>query len=311
MPRRSLPRIGSLVAATTAVLAGTLAGAAPASAVIGDPFARLEPVDAAAVVAVPDRAPECDVVVYTPASAQEPMSAEWCVPAGHGGDAVVLVHGGGGYEGDPGDVGVWRDEHLAAGRATLVIEYTLLDVGSHASVYPRPEQNVMAAVQWVRLQADGDVVVHGFSAGARLAAIVATATPDPAFAGSELHAGVSASVDGAILFYGYYDGSQFHGGQYYGAAVEPAEATAIDMATADDPPVLIVHGTDDVMTDPAGAVEFAAALDAAGGEVELVLVEGENHVFDGYGTDRLTDAGAALVPTVDAFFAAVEITPGW
>ena len=236
MPLRSPQRIGSLVAATAAVLAGTLAGAAPASAVIGDPFARLEPVDAAAVVVVPAREPDCEVVVYTPASALEPMSAEWCVPAGHGGDAVVLVHGGGGYEGDPDDVGVWRDEHLAAGRATLAIEYTLLDVDAGASVYPLPEQNVMAAVQWARRHADGGVIVHGFSAGARLAAIVATAADDPAFAGGEMHAGVSARVDGAILFYGYYDGSQFHGEQYYGAAVVPAEASAIGMVTADDRP---------------------------------------------------------------------------
>lgn len=291
------------VAATIAVLAATLAGGSTAAAVIGDPVARPVAPEANALAVLSDREPTCEVVVYTPATAASPMTGEWCAASGHDGDVVVLVHGGGGYEGDPSDVAVWRDEHLAAGRATLVIEYTLLDVGSGVATYPQPEQNVMAAVQYARMRVDGDVIVHGFSAGARLAAIVATVADDPAFDGDELYDGVSARVDGAILFYGYYDGSQFHGEQYYGPSGAAAEASAIDMISPDDPPMLIVHGTDDVMTDPAGALEFAAALDAVGGEAELVLVDGENHVFDGYGADVLTEAGAALVPTIDAYVA--------
>ena len=60
--------------------------------------------------------------------------------------------------------------------------------------------------------------------------------------------------------------------------------------------MLVVHGTDDVMTDPAGAVEFAAALDA-----ELILVDGANHGFDGYGAAELTEAGTGLVPAIDGY----------
>ena len=301
MSRRSPQRIGLLVAATAAVLAGSLAGGAAASPVISDPIAELDAIDARAVAVTPQREPACRTVRYTPSSAAVAMTGEWCAPPAGGGDVVVLVHGGGGYEGDPADATAWRDEHIAAGRTTFVIEYTLLEVGAGSAAYPRPEQNVMAAVQYARMRTGGDVIVHGFSAGARLAAIVATAADDPAFAGPELHPGVSARVDGAILFYGYYDGLQFHGEQYYGGSAAPVEANAIAEASSEDPPMLIVHGTDDVMTAPAGAVEFAAALDAVGVAAELVLIDGANHVFDGYGAEALTDAGAALVPAIDRY----------
>lgn len=296
-----------MVATTAAVLVGLWTGVTAAAAPTLGPVVAPDPSPTMAVAGEP----ECDRVGYTPAGAAEPMGGELCVPVGHDGTVVILIHGGGGYEGDPADAVVWRDAHLTAGRATFVIDHTLLDPDSSAAAYPRPEQNVMAAVQYLRilgiehmLDVD-DVILHGFSAGARLAAVVATAADDPAYASAELHHGVSARVDGAILFYGYYDGFQFHGEQYYGTADVPPAASAIEMASADDPPVLIVHGTDDVMTDPDGAVAFADALRFQGVGVELHLLEGENHVFDGYGTDALTPAGAALVPVIGSYLGAV------
>jgi acetyl esterase/lipase len=307
MFQRSPRRIGSVVVATAAVVAGLFSGVTAAAAPIVGPVALVEPTPTMALATEP----ACDRVGYTPAGAAVAEGGELCVPFDHDGTVVILVHGGGGYEGDPADVAVWRDAHLAAGRATFVIDYTLLDTGSDTAVFPRPEQNVMAAVQYIRilgsehmLEVD-DVILHGFSAGARLAAIVATAADDPAYAGAELHHGVSTRVDGVILFYGYYDGSQFHGEQYYGAATVPAAASAIDMASADDPPVLIVHGADDVMTEPAGAVDLADALRSEGVDAELLLIEGENHVFDGYGTAALTSAGAALVSVIDPYVGSV------
>ncbi|MEZ5245580.1 MAG: prolyl oligopeptidase family serine peptidase [Acidimicrobiales bacterium] len=313
MFRRSPRRIGSVVATAVAVLVGLGSGVTAAAAPTIEPVAAPETPPKMAI----DTEPDCDRVGYTPAGAVAPMSGELCVPVGHHGDVVILIHGGGGYEGDPADVAVWRDAHLAARRATFVIDYTLLDTGSDAAAYPRPEQNVMAAVQYIRiLGSEGmlevdDVILHGFSAGARLAAVVATAADDPAYAGAELHQGVSTRVDGAILFYGYYDGSQFHGEQYYGAADVPVAASTIAMASADDAPVLIVHGTDDVMTDPAGAAALADALESEGVDVELLLLEGENHVFDGYGTDSLTAAGAALVPVIDSYVGSVAERRSW
>ena len=298
-----------MVATTTAVLVGLWTGVTAAAAPTIGPVVAPDPTPTMAVAGEPD----CDRVGYTPAGAAEPMGGELCVPVGHDGTVVILIHGGGGYEGDPADAAVWRDAHLAAGRATFVIDHTLLDPDSDVAAYPRPEQNVMAAVQYLRilgiehmLDVD-DVILHGFSAGARLAAVVATAADDPAYAGTELHHGVSSRVDGAILFYGYYDGFQFHGEQYYGPAGAPAEAGAIDMASADDPPVLIVHGTDDVMTDPDGAVAFADALRSASVDAELLLIEGENHVLDGYGADELTAAGTALVPVIGSYLGAVAV----
>lgn len=294
------------VAPLPSVLSGGEVAGGPAGESAGDVPTTTSVAPAAEVVEA-----VCETVVYTPSGADEPMAGEWCVPDSYGGDVVVLIHGGGGYEGSVEDVAPWPDIHRAVGRATLVIDHTLLDVGSGAAVYPRPEQNVMAAVQYVRLldrvgEVDVDrVILHGFSAGARLAAIVATVADDPVFDGPELHADVERTVEAVILNYGYYDGEQFHGAEYYGPALvdgaPPPAADSIAMAHADAAPMLIVHGDDDVMTDPHGAVALHEAMLAAGGSARLIWIAGENHVFDGYGTGELTLTGAGLAATIDGW----------
>lgn len=219
----------------------------------------------------------------------------------------MLVHGGGGYTGAPEATVAWRNVHLEADRTTFTIEYALVDPEdeSQDALWPLAEQNVKAAVQFVRaddtLLVD-DIVIHGFSAGARLGAIVATTGGDPAFAGAELWPGVSDAINGAILFYGYYDGYQYYADDYYGTEI-PSAAIAIDEVDAVDPAVLLVHGTDDGLVSVEQSVDFAAAVDDAGGEATLVLVDGANHAFDGYAAETLTDAGTELVDEIDSYMA--------
>ena len=249
----------------------------------------------------------CAVVVYTPPSAAAARKGELCVPAGPATTTVILVHGGGGYEGNRAQADPWRDAHLAAGRATFSIDYALLDptTADDGPVWPLPEQNLKAAVQFVRADdtlPNASIVVHGFSAGARLAAIAATTGGDPRFTGAELWPDTSDAVDAAVLFYGYYDGSQFHPDRYYGPD-DPAVGAAIGQVDPADAPLLLVHGTADGLIPPDHSETLAAAATAAGATAELILVDGGGHGFDGYGTDALTDAGRALFDDIDAHLA--------
>ena len=73
--------------------------------------------------------------------------------------------------------------------------------------------------------------------------------------------------------------------QLFGGPLE--ERTAIARAasplthlSADDPPILTVHGTGDAVVPIAQAEEFDAAARRAGARHELVRVEGAGHGFD-------------------------------
>ena len=146
--------------------------------------------------------------------------------------------------------------------------------------------------------------MHGFSAGARLAGIAATTANDPRFAGAELWPDVSDAVDAAVLFYGYHDGTQFFPNEYYGTK-RPAEAAAIDQIDHTDAPLLLVHGTADGLIPAKQSETLATAATHAGAMVELVLVDGQTHGFDGYGTGALTDAGQDLIDNIDTHLASV------
>src|SRR6185503_13785002 len=93
-------------------------------------------------------------------------------------------------------------------------------------VFPRPEQDVKAAVQYLRGVARAlgvrrdRLVVQGQSAGARIGAVAFTTPDDPWFSGpgpgSGLHAGLSSRVDAFIGFYHPYDGTMQFDDQYFG-----------------------------------------------------------------------------------------------
>lgn len=59
----------------------------------------------------------------------------------------------------------------------------------------------------------------------------------------------------------------------------------------DDPPFLIVHGTNDFVVPPAQAQELAERLQSAGVPVQLIMVEGASHVGVDPALDKLIPAG--------------------
>ncbi len=249
---------------------------------------------------------EAKELVFTPAKASTAFRGLLVrPPSDQRTTAIVLVHGGGATGGSQADSTSWSDWYRDHGYLTFSIDYRLVDSATDAGIYPIPEQNTKAAVQYLRMHADelgiDRIVVQGHSAGARLGAIVATTSDLPAFSGREVWPDVSDRIDGFIGFYGYYDGIQYQPVAYYGGTgVAPSTAVSNRRATHVTGPVYLLHGRADSIVGVNRSQDFADALDAAGADVVLELVPGADHGYDGYGSPALTPIGletAARVAT--------------
>lgn len=245
----------------------------------------------------------CTAIAYTPPTASQEQLGTLCVPTVVGSDAVILlIHGGGGVTGDRDDLAAWQAYYASAGYVTFSIDYQLLDATASTPLYPIPEQNAKAAVQFLRLH-EGElgttrVIVQGHSAGARIGAILLTTPDDTTFAGRELWPDVSDAVDGFVGLYGYYDGHQFDQATYYGDGPTPTVAISTDRAAQASGPALLLHGEGDTIVPADQSVRFADALTSARASADVVLVDGANHGFDGYGRPELTPAGLDAAATV-------------
>jgi acetyl esterase/lipase len=263
----------------------------------------------------------CGVVVYTPRGATDRHRADLCRPAGTPRGLVILIHGGGGYSGDRSQMRGWAGWYRSEGFATLSIDYTLVGDGSPEPVYPRPEQDVKAAIQWGNLQAEalgyeeGQILLHGSSAGARLAAEAFVSSGDRAFWGPDLwgrDTGVSDAAAGLIGFYGYYDGDTLEAERYYGGLqgegnrfVDAHWAAADSVARAADAtgPVLLFHGDVDGLINIAQTERFGSALAEAGVDVTAHIVTDGDHAFDGRYGDLTTATGEDAADAIDAWLA--------
>lgn len=246
----------------------------------------------------------CTTLTYTPPGAKAAGEADLCLPRSPQGPAVVLVHGGGGTGGTRTDFEVWRRWYDDRGVTTLNIDYRTLDGGP---LWPVPEQQTAAAVQLLRANArplgidPAAIIVHGASAGARIGAVAYTGSLAPDLAGPTRWNAVPATVNGFVGFYGYYDGFVFEADRYYPGSATPAAADAVENAAAASGPALLVHGQADPIVGSAGTEAFADALRGASIDVELVLVPGAGHGFDGYGEAALTERGREVAATLAAW----------
>lgn len=254
-------------------------------------------------LAVPPAMPGCRPVTYTPPTASAPQGGELCVPSVPSrGVSIVLVHGGGGSSGSRADLNAWRDVYVANGYETFAIDYTTIGSRGPQTIFPLPEQNTKAAIQWLRKNEGpraAKVLLHGASAGARLGGIVLTTAGHPRFAGKELWPDVSDAIDGLIGFYGYYNGAQYQYAGYFapGDELDPA-ISSTSRARFATGPVIMFHGEDDTFIPPSESQRFADRLRAAGKPVELTVVPKVNHGFDGYDELKLSPEGSKAADRV-------------
>lgn len=276
--------------------------------------------DGLPTVPAPDVARDrCGVVTYTPPTASAPHPADLCRPIGSSPrGAVILVHGGGGYSGDRSTMTEWSDWYRDQGFVTLSIDYTLLGDGSPEPVYPRPEQDMKAAVQWTRMQSGAlgfdpaRILVHGSSAGARLGAQAYVTPGDAWFAGPDLWPDVTDDVAGFIGFYGYYDGDTLEAERYYGGLPDAADPTvaehwehadSVAQAANAPGPALLFHGDVDGLITVVQTERFGAALAEVGTDATAFIVTDGNHAFDGRMGDLTTDTGADAAAEIETWLA--------
>lgn len=201
----------------------------------------------------------------------------------HRGAAVVICPGGG-YQ----YVVVDREGHhiarflQAQGITAVVLKYRLPDPAAGEAV-PRPQQDALAAVQWVRARATEwgldprRIGIMGFSAGGHLAG--STAVLGRADDGSR--------PDFAALLYAVVclEGPAVHDGSrrnLLGGAPTPerlAEFSLERRVRPDLPPFFLAHARNDKAVPPANSEQLAAALQRAGVPVELLLVGRGGHGF--------------------------------
>jgi acetyl esterase/lipase len=233
-----------------------------------------------------------------------PLQLDLYRPAGDGARPVVLfLHGGGWRLGSRGVFcPTWRDWQpdpfariVAAGFVVASAEYRL----SGEAVFPAQLDDVTDALRWVgaragELAADMErVVVWGESAGGHLAALLGL-TATRARPGA-----VAAVVD----WYGPSDLTTFAEQLRPDAvarsdAADSREALLIGALAVDEPelaraaspvsyvhaaapPFHIAHGTVDRFVPVGQSEELAGALRRAGVPVELDLVEGADHMWQG------------------------------
>jgi acetyl esterase/lipase len=257
-------------------------------------------------------------VVYSPPNAPK-RRGDLVLPREHGDAIVVLVHGGDVSTGSRKQMRGWADFYAQHGYPSFAIDYQLAKASTPSPVYPKPQIDVKAAVQYLRGRAgqlglDADrVVVQGFDAGAALGAQALVTPDDPFFDGPGHYPGVSDKPAAFVGFYGRYDGTQRNATRYYGGPPDSADpkvqeryakANSIAQAANAAGPTLLVQGDGDSPDLVASATAFRDALQSAGKDVTLNLVAGAGPTFDQDKSGALTPTGEQTAQEVADWLAA-------
>ncbi|OUM45534.1 alpha/beta hydrolase [Arthrobacter agilis] len=229
--------------------------------------------------------------------------------------AVVHFHGGGWRVGARSSFGPALDslklnpiERLVgAGFVVASAEYRLSSVAR----FPAQLLDAKAAIRWVRANAgncnvDPDrIFAWGDSAGGHLASLVGLTGGSNDYPGHADDTGELRHIDdtvGAVAaWYPPTDLLSMGSQSLPGAAASADDpgsrealllgaqpAAAPEKAAAASPvayvghhplPFLLAHGTEDRFVPPAQSTTFASALEAAGADVELLLIEGADHMW--------------------------------
>jgi len=247
----------------------------------------------------------------------EPLLLDLYLPAGEthqgGRPAVVHLHGGGWRTGERSSLGPAVDgfglspigQLADAGFVVASADYRL----STVAAFPAQLEDAKAAVHWFRTHAaeygvdPHRIYAWGDSAGGHLAALVgmtAGAADFPGHAGNDGPGG-DDSVAAVVAWYPPTDLLRM-GGQARPDAVaraddpgsrealligaQPADApdkaraaSPLSHVHAGTPPFLLIHGTADRFVPAAQSTSLAEALEGAGTAVELLLLEGADHMW--------------------------------
>ncbi|MFI6781452.1 alpha/beta hydrolase fold domain-containing protein [Micromonospora sp. NPDC050276] len=249
-----------------------------------------------------DRTAHRDIVVHE-VPGFRPLTLDLVVPvdAAHPVPVLVWVHGGAWLFGSPKHPADWlmqADPFTAAIRAGFAVASAQYRLSGEAH-FPAQLDDVRAAVRWLRREGhtvgvDRERIgVWGESAGGHLAALVALTGSDEDdsrvraavcwYAPSNLLTMQPQAHPAATIDHEAADSpeSLLIGGPLAENPGLGRAASPITYVTDQAPPMLLIHGDQDLVVPVGQSEELAVALAAVGAEVELSVVPGADHCFTG------------------------------
>jgi acetyl esterase/lipase len=214
--------------------------------------------------------------------------------------AIVFVAGNGFQSIDRAALVPQLSVIAKAGYLVAAIDYRIIG----ETHYPEPLKDVKTAVRFLKANAKtyninpDRIAVWGNSAGGYLSAMAAT-TGDIKEFDTDKWTGVSSAVQAAVIFYAPInlansvrnDAYKLSDGTWSGDAFlgfdtkNPANADKVNKAnpltyiSERTPPMLIVHGTKDVIVPISEGESLHAALEAAKRPVTFLRIDGAGHSF--------------------------------
>jgi acetyl esterase/lipase len=210
---------------------------------------------------------------------------------------VVWIHGGGWQGGNKASGARLLAPYVTSGDYVGVsVGYRLTDVAH----WPAQIHDCKAAIRYIRAHADklginpDKIGVWGGSAGGHLVSLLGTSGEVKELEGNLGTTGVSSRVTCVVDFCGPSDFPAFQitsgaegpiskllGGLPKDRPAEAKEASPITYITKDDPPFLVVHGTDDKTVPYDQAVRFHAAQKQAGLNTTFITMQDGGHGIGG------------------------------
>jgi acetyl esterase/lipase len=234
---------------------------------------------------------ELKLNLYHPSSGEGPFPA------------VVFIHGGGWRAGHRGHFSRQAMYLAARGYVCACIEYRL----SGEARFPAAIEDVKCAIRWMRAEAakhfkadTSRIAVSGGSAGGHLALLAGTSGDIAELEGTGGWNEYSSRVHCVAAFNPACDFSkQFSNavGEFLGGSAEEVPeayrmATPASWLDKNDPPMILLHGTDDRTVPYTQAVEFVGRLKDMGIITELYSAQGKGHSWFSFPPD--------FVPTTHA-----------
>lgn len=225
------------------------------------------------------------------------------VPSGSGPfPLIVWIHGGGWISGDKALAAQSAQvRQTARGYVVASINYRL----SGQAKFPAQSHDCKAAIRWLRANATlykidpARIGVWGGSAGGHLVALLGTSGGVPELEGDLGNGSASSRVQAVVDWYGpsdlltidaqappcsVIDGSspsaphnQLIGCMVAACPDKARAASPVTYASADDPPFLIMHGSNDCTVPVKQSEELQTVLAAAGVASTLHVIQGAGH----------------------------------
>ena len=242
-------------------------------------------------------------IPYSTVAGYRPITLDLYRPKDKGAKPLVIyVHGGGWMAGHTRQSGAFSDftavlsDLSARGYVVASLEYRL----SKEAPFPAAIDDVRTAIRFLKANAvkygidPGRVAIWGGSAGGQLAALAALDCGNAPAGEDKSNAVQNDCVQAGVGWYGVYDFATMPPSAIPRAeniyldcekgncpADRVASASPVAHIDAKDPPMLLIHGTDDKTVPVTQSKELAERLQAAKVPVTLEIIPGVGHSWIG------------------------------